>query len=350
VISNIDFTLDDSSIRLPDNDVTPILGAISGLTLPVQVRTESGAKQPVFSDNRFVTLRLTRIQDQTRSEMPLTEANQNVAIADPMPGNEYRISVENLPKGYAVKSILQDGVNLLTGTLKLTAKSFAPAPVSVRDLTAPGAYKDTVLFQSNAGMPMTPIEITLAAASASAAGGLTVSGHVAASVSRFVSPSGLSGILFTDGTFEFHGVPAGRHVILFPLEKPDSPTRTFAATVVVGNQDVRDVCGGRSSGNAGSDSVSCQGRHRRVRLPLRRFAAASSMNPAGSRCLADTFGLPVRHERSSPSTAWGCLKFRGCYPENYDLVIDGFQHATVLRSVTIGDEDVQLNVSAKASN
>jgi len=55
IVANIDFIMDDASIRLPESAVD--LSGISGLTMPVQVRVEGSGKQPIFADGKFVTIR-----------------------------------------------------------------------------------------------------------------------------------------------------------------------------------------------------------------------------------------------------------------------------------------------------
>jgi hypothetical protein len=73
---------------------------------------EGNSKQPVFADGKSVLLRFTRTTDQNRAEMALNDSIQNFSIPNPMPGFEYRVTVENLPRGYVVKSMLHDGINL----------------------------------------------------------------------------------------------------------------------------------------------------------------------------------------------------------------------------------------------
>jgi hypothetical protein len=362
VISNIDFVLDDASMRPPDGDVTPLLGAISGLTLPVQVHMEGGAKQPVVSENRFVTLRLTRLTSQSRVEMPLTEDIQNFSISDPLPGNEYRVSVENLPKGYAVKSIVQEGVDLLNGTLKLTAKNFTTAPVSVKDLTAPGAFKDTVQFRSNAGVPMTPIEITLAAAPAPPDSGLRVTGRASSTgvwfptLSAVPEVSGIPGTFFADGSFEFRCASNCGNLILL-RDQPNSPTHILAASVILRTEGLTDVLAEEipvlpiefvinttiAGGGPGPEPE---------QIPLAglrgRVVDDSSKEPVlGGHVTLSGSG---KAKAEFPIDSLGLFEIPRLLPGMYELTIDGFQHASIHQGVAVGIKDVQLNVSVKAGN
>jgi hypothetical protein len=362
LISNIDFVLDESSVRLPDNDVTPMLGAISGLTLPVQVHIEGGAKQPVVSENHLVLLRLTRVQDQTRSDLPLTESIQNFSIPDPLPGSEYRISVENLPRGYVVKSIIHDGVNLLNGTLKLTTKNFITAPVSVKDLTAPGAFKDTVQFRSNAGVPMTPIEITLAAAPAPPDSGLRVTGRASSTGVWFPTllavpeVSGNPGTFFADGSFEFRCASNCGNLILL-RDQPNSPTHILAASVILRTEGLTDVLAEEipvlpiefvintsiAGGGPGPEPE---------QIPLAglrgRVVDDSSKEPVlGGHVTLSGSG---KTKAEFPIDSLGLFEIPRLLPGMYELTIDGFQHASIHQSVAVGIKDVQLNVSVKAGN
>jgi 5-hydroxyisourate hydrolase-like protein (transthyretin family) len=69
VVENINITMDDASIR-PSDSATDV-SDVAGLTLPVQVRMEGDAKQPIFADGRSVMVRFTRMKDGAVSESPL---------------------------------------------------------------------------------------------------------------------------------------------------------------------------------------------------------------------------------------------------------------------------------------
>jgi hypothetical protein len=46
----------------------------------------------------------------------------------------------------------------------------------------------------------------------------------------------------------------------------------------------------------------------------------------------------------------GLFEIPRLLPGTYDLTIEGFQHASIHQDLLVGDEDVQLRVSAHASN
>jgi hypothetical protein len=63
-----------------------------------------------------------------------------------------------------------------------------------------------------------------------------VSGQIGGTAKRPVYISGNPGILYSDGTFEFRGVPAGRHLVAAP-----SYSNPLAAVVVVGDKNLDGV-------------------------------------------------------------------------------------------------------------
>jgi hypothetical protein len=348
VVSNINFTMDDASVRAPGSDLSSVTGSVAGLTMPVQVRMEGDVKQPVFADGHSVLIRFTRVQDQSRSEMVLTDSIQNFSIPSPLPGMEYRVTVENLPKGYILKSMIQDGVDLLNNSLKLTAKNFAQSVVSMTGAVLPGAY--VMPFRSNAGVPMTPLEITLAAVSTSGQTeqGVRVTGRATSAGTWYLSISGISGILFADGSFEFRGVPPGRHVILLQ-DKPDSPSRILAASVVVGTRDLDGVLADDTrvlpSEVQFPTSTPSPGS-----IPLAWIHGRVTDDASKEPVFGGSVTLAGKIKVTFPIDSQGQFEIPRLLPGSYDLTIDGFQHTSIRQNLIVGDDDVQLNVSARASN
>ena len=348
VLSNIDFVADDASFRLPGGEVTNFIGSITGLTMPIQIRMEGNLKQPVMADGRPVLIKFARMQDQSAAEMTITDSIQNFSIPNPSPGSEYRVTVENLPRGYVVRSMVQEGVDLRNDTLKLTAKNFALTGVAVTGAMAPGAH--VTPFRSNAGVPMTPLEITLAATptSAQTVQGVRVTGRASSAGFWYLNISGTPGILFADGSFEFRGVAPGRHAILLQ-DRQVNPSRVLAASVVLGNMDLEGVLADET----------------RVLPADVRFPAATPS--PGSIPLAWIHGK-VLDEASKEPVFGGTVTVTGkttitipidsigefqiprLLPGTYDLRIEGFQHNAIRQNVVVGDEDVSLNVSARTAN
>jgi hypothetical protein len=86
VIPNIDFVLDESSIRASGvrSDLLNYVPAGAGLTLPVQVHLDGNAKQPIFANGRPIVIRLTRKADGLISEMPLNDSVLNFRFQSPV--------------------------------------------------------------------------------------------------------------------------------------------------------------------------------------------------------------------------------------------------------------------------
>jgi hypothetical protein len=204
---------------------------------------EGNAKQPVFANGRPVMIRLTRKQDGAVSEMPLNDTVLNFPIPKSNPGDEYRISVENLPAGYTVKSMLHDGIDMLTQTLQITKKDFVDAPIALLGGTLPGALLDIERIAYDAGAPMTTLEVTVSATSASgSATGVKVRGQIISkgSLELEVVP-GAAAVLFRDRSFEITGVVPGRHVVLI-RENGRNVNRVLGAIVTGSSGRLRCEC------------------------------------------------------------------------------------------------------------
>jgi len=342
VVPNINITMDDASIR-PSDSATDV-SDVAGLTLPVQVRMEGDAKQPVFADGRPVMVRFTRTKDGEISESPLNASILNLPVPNSLPGYEYRVTIENLPSGYAVKSMVQDGVNLLTNTLKVTAKNFVQAEIPVYGAALPGAMLDKVRIAYGAGGPMIPMEITLTGTTSNPTSGGRVRGKAPNGGNWELSLEGSSAILFADGSFECRGVRPGRHVILLQ-DKLVMPVEVMAASIVVGDKDLNDVTVEdivvmpkelRFPGTIASSGTV-------IPLPsIRgRVTDASSRNAV----LGGSVTLSGANSATFPIDSEGLFQIPALLPGTYDLTVEGSRHAAVRQSVLVGDEDVTLNVA-----
>jgi hypothetical protein len=343
VVENINITMDDASIR-PSDSATDV-SDVAGLTLPVQVRMEGDAKQPIFADGRSVMVRFTRMKDGAVSESPLNASILNLPVPNSLPGYEYRVTIENLPSGYVVKSMVQDGVNLLNNSLKVTAKNFVQAEIPVYGAALPGAMLDKVRIAYGAGGPMIPMEITLAGAASNSNAGVRVRGKIRAGGNWEIALEGSAAILFADGSFECRGVTPGRHVILLQ-DKLASPVRVLAASVVAGDKDLNDVM---------VDDVVVMPKE--LQFPTRtppggtviplpairgRVSDSASKNPV----LGGAVTLSGANKATFPIDSEGLFLIPGLLPGSYDLTVEGSRHAAVRQVVLVGDEDVTLNISA----
>lgn len=344
VVANINITMDDASIRPPDSATD--VSDVAGLTLPVQVRMEGDAKQPVFADGQSVMVRFTRTKDGAISESPLNASILNLPVPNSLPGYEYRVSIENLPSGYIVKSIVQDGVNLLNNTLKITAKNFVQAEIPVYGAALPGAMLDKVRIAYGAGGPMIPMEITLASPNSNTTAGVRVRGKVPSGGNWELALEGSSAILFADGSFECRGVAPGRHVVLLQ-DQLVSPLRVLAASIVVGDRDLNDVM---------VDDIVVMPKELRfpVRtpppgtvIPLASIRGRVSDDSSKSPVLGGSVTLSGANQATFPIDSEGLFHISGLLPGSYDLTVEGSRHAAVRQVVLVGDEDVNLNISVR---
>ncbi|HLQ77507.1 MAG TPA: hypothetical protein VK210_09135, partial [Terriglobia bacterium] len=83
------------------------------------------------------------------------------------------------------------------------------------------------------------IIVKLAVPSATPPAGVHVSGRIRGDAKRSIYISGNPGTIYSDGTFEFIGVPPGRHTIV-TLDNPGAD-RTQGAAVVVGDRDLINI-------------------------------------------------------------------------------------------------------------
>ena len=341
VVPNINITMDDASVRAPENATD--VSDVAGLTLPVQVKMEGGAKQPVFADGRSIMVRFTRTKDGATSESPLNASILNVPVPSSLPGYEYRMTIENLPSGYSVKSMVQDGVNLLNNTLKITAKNFVQAEIPVYGAALPGALQDKVRIAYGAGGPMIPLEVTLSGAVSNPASGVRVRGKVPVRGTWELSMKGNSAILFADGTFECRGVMPGRYVILLQ-DKSVEPVRSMAASVVIGDKDLNDVVVENTvvlpkevqfpQGTPPPGTV----------IPLVSLGGQVS-DSAHKPLLGGTLTLSGANSVAFPVDSEGMFHIPGLLPGTYDLAFGSTRDNAMHFIVQIGETSVDLDLT-----
>lgn len=341
VVSNINITMDDASVRPPDSATD--VSDVAGLTLPVQVRMEGNSKQPVFADGRSILVRFTRTKDGAISESPLNASILNVPVPNSLPGYEYRVTIENLPSGYTVKSLLQDGVNLLNNTLKITAKNFVQAEIPVYGAALPGAMQDKVRIAYGAGGPMLPLEVTLTGAVSNPSSGVRVRGKAPGRGTWEISLDGSSTILFADGSFECRGVMPGRHVVLLQ-DKLVSPVRSLAASIVVGDKDLNDIVVENTSvlpkevqfpeGTPPPGTV----------IPLVSLRGQVS-DAAHKPKLGGSATLTGANSAAFPIDSEGMFHISGLLPGTYDLAFGSGQADALHVIVQIGETSVDLDLT-----
>ena len=212
-VEGINFVLNNGSV----GRANPDLGGTAAWVIPIQTQIEGGGKIPLFVAGLFPVLRLTRYTG-ARTDVSLNTPSVTVSepgyLNNPASVPDYRVTVENLPTTYTLKSLTFGSTDLRVDALKLP--------------------------RGNAGSTVTQsIVITLSIPPAPQPAGVRVSGKVPGDAKRGIYISGNSGTVYSDGTFEFVGVSPGRHNIV-TLDNPGA-ARSLGATLVVGDRELANI-------------------------------------------------------------------------------------------------------------
>jgi hypothetical protein len=322
VVDGIDFSMQDSSARVAGPE-TPNANSALNFSLGIEAKVEGGGKLPVFSPGGFLSIRLTNTSNGVRTELPISATT----VAVPGPTAEFRVSIENVPAGYRVKSAVAGTTDVLTLPLKLAALTFAP-----------GAAATSMVSTSKLSISLVSMVSTPA--------GIRVTGRASDTKRRSVYLSGKPGTFYSDGTFEFHGVAAGRHAIV-TLDNPES-LHPLGAVVVVRDRnldgiELTDVAFLPANANSllpEDSGVRAPGAIRLPRLSV-SILEEGSREPVGPGAVyvlgpfGTSFDLPGD----------GRFQFAALVPGTYNLEIRVFGHATITRAVVINDQDVDLQLS-----
>jgi len=330
-VSGIDFVLNSIAVRPPDSQSAGVTPTVS---MPIKMVVAGGGKIPIYSSQGFASLQMTRVSDGAVSVFPLADS-----ISLPIPSTitaipQFRIALQNLPENYRVSSILY-------GTTLVTSDNDLAKLLTAYRMLQGGS-------SSNSFGP--PLTITLAVTPPSAAGaGVRVAGSAPNSEPRSVYLSGVPGIFFADGSFEFRNVKPGRYSIATPHNPMSS--RPLAASIVVGNQDLDGV-----------QLVATPLLPNGVQSPTPPYPADGHTPgftiPQGviqGQVLDETTHQPIPegtvyltgHYGSSRSLVHdGRFEFTRLLPGSYDLEVLAFGHSTVRRTVVIDETDVRIELDA----
>jgi hypothetical protein len=212
-VEGINFVLNNGSV----GRANPDLGGTAAWVIPIQTRIEGGGKIPLFVAGQFPVLRLTRYTG-ARTDVSLNTPSVTVSepgyVNNPASVPDYRVTVENLPSTYTLKSLTFGSTDLRVDALKLP--------------------------KGNAGSTVTQsIVIALTIPPAPQPAGVRVSGKIPGDAKRGIYISGNAGSIFSDGTFEFVGVPPGRHNIV-TLDNPGA-ARSLGTTLIVGDRELANI-------------------------------------------------------------------------------------------------------------
>jgi hypothetical protein len=166
-----------------------------GVVVALQVSVDGGGKVPLFTAGKFPAMRF--IDNTSPTPLPDVYVSFNEPNVTLSPAYQ-AVGIGNFPDSYRLK--------------RMTANF--------------GAYGQNVSFLLTHIPP--PI-----------VGGVRLTGRVSGNPKRSITISGAPGTIYTDGTFEFLGVPPGVHTIV----TGDNPAmeRPLGVAVVVGDRDIPNV-------------------------------------------------------------------------------------------------------------
>ena len=344
-VRNIDFALNSTSTGRAE----PALfgAALTLLDLPLNVTVEGGGKLPFFSDGQFTTIKLTGSNGVT--SIPIRTSR--VGIVPPI--TDYRVTIEGLPDGYAVKSMKYGSAELTDRILRVTS-FVGPNGIVWANGTAyttalgltPAGNNAPAAFNRASGQQVFSIVLDSAATRSRQSTGIAVRGTLNGATPRALYLSDAPGTVFVDGSFEFHNVPRGRHIIMTRNNTTALPPLT--AVVVVADRDVENV-------DLQSTPV----------LP-RKVATAASTQPAATspggvvplpsvqgRILDAETGLPVNSGTlylvgdswaSLSLGAEGRFDFQHLLPGIYEVEVQAVGYPTLRREVIVGEQDIQIEL------
>jgi len=162
VLTDIDFVLDHSSFgRAPEGFS---LGRSNGVTIPMRVTVENGGKLPVSADGQFV---VAHVESSSGADdtFPLDGSDLSVPVVGP---TDVRVTVENLPDHYSVKSVTYGTTDVTRGTFRLTPGSLTPLSFTPLPIPTPRPL----------ATPPSTVSITLTAKSAERKTGVRVTGSI----------------------------------------------------------------------------------------------------------------------------------------------------------------------------
>jgi len=330
-ISGINFAMSETSARTAFSSFS----IAPDPTIPFQIQVENGGKLPVFGPGGFTFLRMT----ETGGRVVVLSRLTSTFL--PATGTEYRVTIDNLPDGYSVKAMTYGTVDLLSETLKVPAASVISGTLTIRGFSAAPPVP-----------PAAPkvLSVTLAFVNTPRGNGVRVTGRLSSIPDmRSILISGVPGILYSDGTFEFRNVPPGRHAIVAPAERPTSLPQ--AASVVVGNQDVDGIqlaevpvvpAGFRSAAMPGPAGTHSPG----TSVPLATLRARIVEKDTGDPITNGTVFFTGDRSASRSVDADGKFEVQDILPGTYSLELLLVGYPTTQRAITVGEEDIALELIA----
>jgi hypothetical protein len=316
-VPGIDFVLNNVSV----GRAGPFgLVANSSWLVSIQTRIEGGGKVPIFDAGWFPVLRLART-DTPPIETPLAAASVT------LPNTDYRATVEDLPDGYTLRS-------LTFGTTDLRTNALQVAPF----LNAALRPAISVVLERRKRPPQT---------------GVRISGRIRGDPNRSIYISSSPGTMYPDGTFEFLGVPPGRHSIV-TLDNPGRE-RALGALLVVGDVDLANVeleetsiaplVSGNPQAPAPAGNLAPN-----TRIPLSSIRGRVVDGMTGHPMDAGRVVVNSDQSFMFPLGDDGRFEVPRLLPGTYVLDIVAFGIGTLTRTVVLDDKDTQLDLTISSDH
>ncbi|HET9943064.1 MAG TPA: carboxypeptidase-like regulatory domain-containing protein [Terriglobia bacterium] len=289
--------------------------------IAVQARVENG-KVPIFAGGKFPVLRLTR-PNSAPIETSLVDASLTV------PNTDYRATIDSIPDGYTLKSFTYGSTDLTTNPLQLATTALGGGGIGT---PTPTLHAISVVLQRSASAPLA---------------GARISGRIRGDTNRSIYISGSPGAIYADGTFEFIGVPPGRHSIV-TYDNPGSE-RPLAALVIVGDRDFPNVELQRITatplalgGAAGPAPAGNRAANTHVPLSTIRGQVLDGMT--GQPLDAGRVVVNNNHSQTFTLSDDGRFEIPRLLPGNYTLQIAAYSVGTVDRTVVLDEQDAVIEV------
>jgi hypothetical protein len=341
VVENINFSVQSGSAGRAS--VSYLGGGPTGLNIPVSIKIEGNGPVPVFQNGIYPLLTFTEIPNARRSEFILNAVTVNLPLPAPN-GTEYKVEFEGLQDGYFVKSMTYGSTDLLKENLKATRQGLG----TVSTLSVSQGLS-TLVTSSLGGTSPWQLNVVLARAlpSGRPSGALVRGKSVGEGDEIYLS--GDPGFLYTDGTFEFRDITPGQYNIVKYYK-----TLLTAAAVTVGERNLDDVKLQRpfllpvdiftrdpvkpTGALPQSTAHGLIGLHARV-------LDANSKEPVDSGAITLTGYANTRNNLAILDD--GKAEAQGLLPGLYTLTVNVFGYKTTTQPVTIGVEDLSLEILAE---
>jgi hypothetical protein len=313
--------------------------------IPVTVRVENSGKLPVTANGKEVSLTLSSASDRFTYPIDATA----ISIPGPLSGS-LSVRVDGLPPTHKVKAITYGATDITNSTFPLSPANFSQ---SSRGTISVNETSVTVMFVGPgpiARVPPSSLSITLEYVPPPKPAGVRVAGTVATRDKPSVYISGVPGIVFSDGTFEFRDVPPGRHLIAGMHQF--TPQATI---VVVGDRDIDGVELRRTLDQPDTSvpqTIAPGGPYAPgTVLPLPRILGSVVDEETGKPIVDGSVTVENENYRRVFSLdSNGRFESFGLAPGNYDISLWLIGHVARTIRVAVEDKDVQVKLTPSFEN